>query len=46
MTLAQELGATDKSHFSKLMPAAIKKLKGSADGKTVKAAVEKVLSDS
>ena len=45
-SLAAELGATDKSHFAKLMPAAIKKLKGSADGKAVKASVEKVLSKS
>ena len=45
-SLAAELGATDKSHFAKLMPAAIKKLKGSADGKAVKTAVEKVLSNS
>jgi uncharacterized protein YqeY len=42
--IAQEIGAVDKSHFAKLMPAAIKKLKGSADGKAVKSAVEKVLS--
>ncbi|MBL1215727.1 MAG: GatB/YqeY domain-containing protein [Ignavibacteriae bacterium] len=42
--IAQEIGAEDKSHFAKLMPAAIKKLKGSADGKAVKSAVEKVLS--
>lgn len=43
-TIAEEIGAVDKSHFAKLMPAAIKKLKGSADGKSIKFAVEKVLS--
>jgi hypothetical protein len=44
--LAAEIGADNMSHFSKLMPAAIKKLKGSADGKSVKAAVEKLLGSS
>ncbi len=42
--IADEIGATSKQDFSKLMPAAIKKLKGQADGKVIKDAVEKVLS--
>ncbi len=41
--LAQELGATGKEHFSKLMPAAMKALKGKADGKIVRSLVEKLL---
>jgi uncharacterized protein YqeY len=41
--IAAEVGASSKSDFPKLMLAAIKELKGKADGKTVKAAVEKVL---
>lgn len=41
--LAAELGASTKEDFSKLMPAAMKILKGKADGKAVKSIVEKVL---
>lgn len=41
--IAGEVGASSKSDFPKLMPAAIKELKGKAEGKTVKAAVEKIL---
>lgn len=42
---ASEIGASSKADFPKLMPLAIKKLKGQTDGKTVKEAVEKVLTD-
>lgn len=42
--IAGEIGASSKADFPKLMPQAIQKLKGQADGKTVKEAVEKVLS--
>jgi uncharacterized protein YqeY len=42
-TLAEESGAKMKADFPKLMPLAIKALKGKADGKLVKEAVEKVL---
>ncbi len=42
-TIAEEIGAKTKEDFPKLMPAAIKKLKGRADGKTVKENVEKYL---
>ncbi len=41
--LATQIGATGKSDFSKLMPLAVKELKGQADGKLIKAKVEKVL---
>ena len=41
--IAGEIGASGKADFPKLMQASIKKLKGQADGKTIKAAVEKVL---
>jgi uncharacterized protein YqeY len=41
--LAESLGATSKTDFPKLMPAAIKALKGKADGKAIKVAVEKIL---
>ena len=41
--LAEEIGAKSKADFPKLMPLAIKELKGKADGKLVKEAVEKVL---
>lgn len=41
--IAGQLGANSSSDFAKLMPAAIKVLKGQADGKNVKEAVEKVL---
>ncbi len=42
-TIAAEVGASSKTDFAKLMPAAMKQLKGKADGKTVKALVEKFL---
>ncbi len=42
--LAAEIGATTKQDFAKLMPLAIKTLKGKADGKLIKETVEKVLS--
>jgi uncharacterized protein YqeY len=42
-TLADGLGAKSKEDFPKLMPLAIKELKGKADGKVIKEAVEKVL---
>jgi uncharacterized protein YqeY len=41
--LADELGAKAKEDFPKLMPFAIRELKGKADGKAIKEAVEKVL---
>jgi uncharacterized protein YqeY len=41
--IANKLGAKTKEDFSKLMPSAIKELKGKADGKAIKEAVEKVL---
>ena len=42
--IANQVGATGKADFSKLMPAAIKELKGKADGKAIKEAAEKILS--
>ena len=42
--LALEIGAAVKEDFPKLMPRAAHFLKGKADGKMVKAAVEKYLS--
>ena len=42
--IAIQVGATSKADFSKLMPAAIKELKGKADGKAIKEAAEKILS--
>jgi len=41
--IALEINAKNKEDFPKLMPAAVKVLKGRADGKTVKTAVEKYL---
>ena len=41
--LAEQIGAQTKTDFPKLMPLAIKELKGSADGRAIKEAVEKVL---
>ncbi len=41
--LAAENGFSAKADFNKLMPMAIKELKGKADGKIVKSLVEKVL---
>lgn len=43
--LSENLGAKTKADFRKLMPAAIKELKGKADGKAIKNAVEKILGD-
>ena len=42
-SIATQVGAINKTDFAKLMPVAIKELKGMADGKAVKEAVEKVL---
>ena len=41
--LSIQIGALTKADFAKLMPVAVKELKGQADGKTIKQAVEKVL---
>ncbi len=41
--IAEEIGASTKADFPKLMPVAVKSLKGKADGKAVKSAVEQVL---
>ncbi|MEI7812653.1 MAG: GatB/YqeY domain-containing protein [Ignavibacteria bacterium] len=43
--IAVETGARSKADFAKLMPAAMKELKGKADGKLVKSIVEKILGD-
>jgi uncharacterized protein len=40
---ADQIGAQTKVDFPKLMPLAVKELKGIADGKAIKEAVEKVL---
>jgi len=42
-TIAGEISASGKADFPKLMQASIKKLKGQAEGKAIKTAVEKVL---
>lgn len=42
--IAEEVGASTKADFPKLMPAAMKNLKGKADGKMVKEIVTKFLS--
>ena len=42
--IALEIGAKTKEDFSKLMPVAVKTLKGRADGKLIKEVVEKYLS--
>ncbi len=42
--IATEIGAVSKSDFPKLMPQAVKTLKGMADGKKIKEIVEKILS--
>ena len=42
-TIAGEIGVAGKTDFPKLMQASIKKLKGQAEGKAIKSAVEKVL---
>lgn len=41
--LSTQIGAQTKADFAKLMPMAVKELKGKADGKAIKEAVEKVL---
>lgn len=41
--IANQIEATTKSDFPKLMPQAIKNLKGKADGKKIKEFVEKIL---
>lgn len=41
---AAEIGANSKADFAKLMPLSIQRLKGQTDGKSVKSAVEQVLS--
>lgn len=41
--LAEQIGANSKADFPKLMPLAVKELKGLADGKAVKETVEKFL---
>jgi uncharacterized protein YqeY len=41
--LAEQIGAQTKTDFPKLMPLAVKELKGQADGKAIKEAVEKIL---
>ena len=41
--LAANIGASAKEDFPKLMPQVMKELKGKADGKLVKSAVEKIL---
>lgn len=42
--MADEIGAKSKEDFPKLMPLAVKNLKGKADGKVIKEIVEKILS--
>lgn len=44
--LASDVGAEGKKDFGKLMPAAMKALKGKADGAVVKSVVERVLGES
>jgi len=41
--LAEQIGVHAKADFPKLIPLAVKELKGQADGKAIKEAVEKVL---
>ncbi len=41
--LAEEINATSKADFPRLMPLAIKTLKGRVEGKLIKDAVEKIL---
>lgn len=41
--IAKDVGAETKDDFAKLMPAAMKELKGKADGKEVRAIVEEFL---
>ena len=40
---ADQIGAQSKTDFAKLMQVAVKELKGQADGKAIKEAVEKIL---
>jgi len=42
--IAAEIGAVSKADFPKLMPLVVKNLKGKAEGKNIKAAVEQILS--
>ena len=42
--IAKEIDAASKSDFPKLMPLAIKALKGKADGKQIRKSVEEILS--
>ncbi len=42
-SIAAQVGAVNKTDFAKLMPVAVKELKGMADGKAIKEVVEKVL---
>ncbi len=42
--IAEQIGASSKADFGKLMQASIKALKGKAEGKTIKNIVEKILS--
>ena len=44
-SLAKEVGASTKADFAKLMPSAMKTLKGKADGNVIRKIVEKVLGD-
>lgn len=44
--IAKDVGAVSKADFPKLMPEVMKQLKGKADGKEVRAAVESYLGDS
>lgn len=41
--IAEQIGAKTKTDFPKLMPLSIKELKGQAEGKAIKEAVEKIL---
>ena len=41
--IAEEVGASTKADFPKLMPAAAKEMKGRADGRVIKTIVEKFL---
>ncbi len=41
--IAEEIGAVTKQDFPKLMPLAIKSLKGKADGKIIKESVDRIL---
>lgn len=43
--LAREIGAAGKADFARLMPLAVKSMKGMADGKVIKEMVDKVLSN-